>query len=185
MAGLNIAGNLITGYDGSYNLKINNGVVDCLMIDTSNRSTFPYQTGFIAGNNAASEWASFTASIWNIVPCNVTTLNVASCYNTSTYLFTAPTDGMYFFIGCVYFSNGGTSSYIYPCFLVNGGLGTRHPNSNGIYRIRGYAETATDGQAQETYYLYTGDTVGYYCYANATTSQYYRAYNFFAGFKIG
>jgi hypothetical protein len=186
--GLNIAGNIITGYDGSYNLTINNGSVDCLKIDTSDRSVMPANPAFIAGISTGSPgWVDFTASTWNIIPCNTTSINVGSCYNTSSpYLFTAPIAGTYHFIGSLYLTNNSdTTAFIYPVFLVNGSLATRHPNSNNVYRIRGYQETTADGQISETYVLSANDTVGYYCYAFNTNCKYYNAYSYFAGVFIG
>ena len=51
MAGLNIKSTTITGYDTSYNLKINNGSVDCLQVNTTDRTLLPNQTAFIATSN--------------------------------------------------------------------------------------------------------------------------------------
>jgi len=183
MAGLNINSTTITGYDTSYNLKINNGSVDCLQVDTTDRTLLPNQPAFIAGSNNTTNPTNFTANTWNIIPCNVTSLNVGLCYNTSTYKFTAPVTGTYIFIGCLYIQSVDNSYYLYPLFSVNSSSATRHPTTTA-YRVRGRDTSYDDGQIQEVYSLVAGDFVQFLCYT-INVSTYYPQYSYFAGCLIG
>jgi hypothetical protein len=186
MAGLDLGGNLITGSDGTYKFKINNGSVDCLTLDTTERLRYPSQAGFIAGLNGSSDWTAFSATTWNLIPCGVTILNIGNCYNTSTYRFTAPVDGNYIFVASMYlYTTGDTATYMYPMFWVNGSSTYHHSNSNTAYRVRGYVEAVPDGQIQEVYVLTANDFVEYRCYSSSANGKYVPAYSYFAGFQIG
>ncbi len=68
-----------------------------MTIDSSGRVTTPYQPMFSAylGTNMTG------ISAQNLILLNTTEFNVGSCFNTSTYRFTAPVAGYYLFTGVV------------------------------------------------------------------------------------
>lgn len=186
MAGLDLGGNLITGSDGTYKFKINNGSVDCLTLDNTERLRYPSQAGFIAGLNGSSDWTAFPATTWNLIACGVTILNIGNCYNTSTYRFTAPVDGSYIFVASMYlYTAGDVATYMYPMFWVNGSTTYHHPNGNTAYRVRGYTEAVPDAQIQEIYVLTANDFVEFRCYSSSANARSVPAYSYFAGFQIG
>lgn len=67
-----------------------------LTVDSNGRVKYPAQVRFHArGNNNAYVTTA-------TVPFPSATINLGNCYNTSTYKFTAPIDGCYYFYACVY-----------------------------------------------------------------------------------
>lgn len=62
-----------------------------MIIDSSGRVTMPYQPCFQASGNQSATYAS------QVVPFNVSLANNGGHYSTSTYRFTAPVAGYYFF----------------------------------------------------------------------------------------
>lgn len=92
----------------------NSGGTDWLApmrLDSSGRITTPLRPAFSAYSGGD------TVADGNAVPYATTDFNVGSCYNTSTYRFTAPVAGVYCFI----WSNKGTNGQTYYTRLqVNG-----------------------------------------------------------------
>lgn len=82
--------------------------------------TMPTQPSFLAGSGSGDT----TVASGAIIPLDSTGtsgFNVGSCYNTSTYLFTAPIAGKYIFNGIVYFTNsGGNTNTMQVAPFVNG-----------------------------------------------------------------
>ena len=76
--------------------SIGNTGVTGLTIDSSGRVLTPTRPCFLArGNNEAYVTT-------NPVPFPTVEINVGSCYNNSTYKFTAPIAGVYYFYAVVY-----------------------------------------------------------------------------------
>jgi len=69
---------------------------DAITIDTSGRVAMPTKPSFFACNND-NAWKSFGNTNFNTMPFNVTLHNVGGHYDTSTYRFTAPITGSYYF----------------------------------------------------------------------------------------
>jgi hypothetical protein len=68
-------------------------VAERMRIDPSGRVLTPFQPAFSANGNGGT----VTVSAGALLPFNETIFNVGSHYNTSTYLFTAPVTGVYWF----------------------------------------------------------------------------------------
>jgi len=68
---------------------------DRIIIDSSGRVTQPYQPAFFAKKTNGTG-ATITGTL-DAIPFNATDFNIGSCFNTSTYRFTAPVSGTYFF----------------------------------------------------------------------------------------
>lgn len=82
-----------------------------MRIDSSGRITMPYQPAF----SASSSSGTTTISAGALVPFNNELFDRGNNYNPSTYIFTAPIAGYYFFMATFYLQ--GASSL---CFKVNG-----------------------------------------------------------------
>ena len=85
-----------------------------MSIDGSGRIFKPNQPSFLATGNDDSYVTT------SPVPFPTVKYNIGSHYNNSTYIFTAPVAGRYFFHAHVGLVNGGSGNQIYPWFSVNG-----------------------------------------------------------------
>lgn len=81
-----------------------------MRIDSSGRVTMPYQPAFSASSSSAT-----TVAAGALFPFNNELFDRGNNYNPSTYIFTAPVSGYYFFMATFYLQ--GRSSI---CFKVNG-----------------------------------------------------------------
>lgn len=97
------------------NLNFGTAGTERLRIDSSGRVTTPYQPRFFAKCN--------TSSYSTTSPIQFTSVdvNIGSGYNSSTYRFTAPIAGTYYFVSTTYINAGNTASDGgYTRFRVNG-----------------------------------------------------------------
>ena len=188
---LDILGTTITA-DATNPLKINNGLVDCLVAQTSNSYTHirqPSSIYFIAANNLGTGWVDMVDNSWNKLPMQTVQQNTGSGYDTTNSRFIAPLEGYYLFTANSYLNkmDANIGSYGHPMFLVNGSSGLRRPYGNTMFRMRGYGLNSTysmDGSCEELIYLYVGDYVEYYIYSTAVFQVYY-PYLYFSGWYIG
>lgn len=103
---------LLVAYGSSQQIRLQHASTgDALRINANSHITTPYRPAFSAYSGGD------TVADGNAVPYATTDFNVGSCYNTSTYRFTAPVAGIYCFI----WSNKGTNGQTYYTRLqVNG-----------------------------------------------------------------
>lgn len=176
--------------------SINNGIsvttnsISGLNFNASNFAYDAKKPFFVAGKNS-NAWQNFTSANWLIMPLDWELSDNQGNYNTSTYAFTAPITGTYYFDATAYtYKNTATtsSSYLHPIFIVNGSSSARHGSASTLYRIRnrtyydgGYA---ADIQINNIFYLTAGDYVQWYVYASSTL-QWYGLYTQFTGCLIG
>ena len=161
-------------YDGKNNLV--------LQVDGSVGSvTKPSNPAFLAGRTGGNQ--TFTMGTF---PLNVARINVGNCWNTSTYKFTAPVAGIYYFFGQIYY-NSGDGDFRAQIRKTSSGsaiqLCTASCDTNG-------SDEAMTISIMES--LLVGDTVELYsdqnaartCYYNINQDQ-YGAHTYFMGYLIG
>lgn len=145
---------------------------------------------FVATRNEAA-WVNYTSGGWIDLSFNYAIANNGSHYSTSTYAFTAPVTGTYWFSAmCYSYKNTATNndSYTHPIFRVNGSYSARMPSYNTNYRLRNrtyYSSTYVgDTEINQVIFLVAGDYVTAHTYSSSTL-QWYGNESFFCGYLIG
>jgi hypothetical protein len=136
--------------------------------------TTPSNSAFIAYMTATS-----TAST---IPFNATSLNRGSNFNTSTYTFTAPVTGLYWFNLIITYDGSGTNPNInFISLYVNGGRARDFFEGNPAWT------TNTEWHSSITYYLNAGDTAFAYNggAGNIQGGNNPNYYSLFSGYLIG
>lgn len=195
--GIDVAGTLITGgtsiavSDSSSNKlyqQSSSGIVSGPATSAGGALTPLFNVGY--GGNGTG-WIDF-GSGWYKGAFSYTGgngyYNVGSCYNTSTYRFTAPWTGMYLFrqLMALYYNNTAYSLYTHPIIGVNGSVGGIR-RAGTPYRIRAYGSYASygsDTDGCELLYLTAGDYAEAYYYVGTNMSG-YGPYGSFTGTYLG
>lgn len=147
-------------------------------------------TPLFTASGSAGAWESPAASAtWYTILFPVTYVNVGSCFNTTTGIFTAPVSGTYIFTfsAYVHFQLTATNDYIHPAFLCNGSWGARGGGGGANYRLRGHGYTAyyDDLEMSQIYRLQTSDTMRVYVYCKYIGDAIYSNYKLFTGTFLG
>lgn len=184
-------GSRIEGGSGAFRIRNSSGA-NVFEQGVANYSGTPfgyYTSGnipmFVAGRASDPGWISVADGAFRKVNdyCTDVSINVGSCYNTSTTRFTAPISGAYYLMFSAYAYAG---NYYHPSFGVNGSTSTRH-GSETKYRIRGHGYVAnyqTDSQIEEVVWLQAGDYVEVFWYPSGT-AYHYPNESLFAGVYLG
>ena len=148
--------NIVNMTETAYGITFGTNGSERMRIDSSGRVTKPYQPAFRAT-------AGTTTTVGNYVKYDTIVFNIGGHYNTSTYTFTAPIVGLYFF-EAHFLSNRttGTGDTGYD-FYVNGAAVKR------VYDGKGGSENL-HAEARGTFLvqLSANDTVKVYCYASVS-----------------
>ena len=158
---------------GSFTIN-DTGANNRMLIDTSGRVTKPYQPSFIA-TRASNHVIGTTDAV---IPIDSEDLDVGNNYNTSTYSYTAPIAGNYFFAFQSTINSINTGTYN-ACYLRKNGSGTG-------YRFRtltGSGWTGINGSC--IIYLAANDYVNMYGYVQSGSMTLQGAEVHFMGYLIG
>lgn len=104
-----------TDQSNAWTLRDETAGANRLFVDTSGRVIKPFQPSFVAKFSGTAKDGSTISP----VQFNTTSLNVGSCFNTSTYKFTAPVAGIYSFTAMPCYKE--TSNDFSWGFSINGG----------------------------------------------------------------
>jgi hypothetical protein len=179
-----IAGQM--GYNtttNAFDAYVNGAWVSLTATPTAPYNLAPSNPAFTAQINGNSD---ATYSTGSNIPFNITGYNRGSNYSTSTYAFTAPVAGVYFFSTALYLSSssGFTSNYQYG-FVKNGSFITfGGPDAVGV--VNG-SPNANGGTLELTctwiVNLAVGDTVA--VQPRSTSLRVYQGHCYFTGCLIG
>lgn len=153
-----------------------------LRVDENGYVTKPNHPSFLAGRSEGN----YTATIGTF-PFNVARINVGNHYSTSTYKFTAPVAGVYYFYAQVYYNNGNG----------NYRVGFRkEPSGGSAFMLNTAAHSMVGNDNSQTLSiiesLSVGDTVRLFSDQNSSIQCYYGmnnatygAHTYFMGYLIG
>ncbi len=145
-------------------------------LDSGGRLTIPNQPCF----HATGTTGGVTYSSGFTCPFNTTYFNNGGHYNTSTYRFTAPVSGRYFFYASYLTYPNNDPGFVTMMFGVNGSTGY----SNGFTRRQNSAQN--DKNVSTILNLNAGDYVTAYVEPNGTISYYDSGgHGHFFGYLIG
>ena len=187
---LKIKGSVIRVLSDQINLSNNANTIDGLTIDSSGRVKKPKQPAFMAGfsNNDYHTAGTTNGTAYNFQPYTDENsgrgYDIGNDYNNSTFRFTAPIPGRYFFSG-QFFTNYSSNYARHTIFFKKNGT---------IYQVynQGAWEVTTSVRYSHIFNLTTNDYIEMAVASedsNATSNtwQYYRAtqYTYFQGYFLG
>ena len=158
------------------------GVTKRMEIDANGYVTKPKHPSFLAGRTGGNQ--TFTVGTF---PLNETRINVGNHYDTSTYKFTAPVAGVYYFHAQVYYNNGSGAYRVGFRKTPNGG-------SAFMLNTASHEVVGNDDQQSTSIIesMAVGDTVELFCDSNVSIQCYYNindttygAHTYFMGYLIG
>tara|TARA_X000001382_G_C3048940_1_gene140410 strand:- start:19 stop:528 length:510 start_codon:yes stop_codon:yes gene_type:complete len=150
-------------------------------IDSSGRILTPARPAFRAYDASGADHIELTHNQVNTLPFDTTDFNIGSHYNTSTYRFTAPITGLYYFYLQAYQAKEGAVRYIYI-----------RKNGSTVALSQGASDTNNDvtNVCSVMLQLTSSDYVTPHIYHSADTAfSFYSSssgtYSFFMGYLIG
>lgn len=162
----------MAGIVGLTEIQHQNGT-SAMTVDTSGRVNLPQLVAFTAYANSNS---SVNVSVGSKVPYDVTIINKGNGYNTSTYVFTAPVAGVYWFsysVWCNQSSTGRTG------FYKNG---VAYGRSDYPIGTRNHGSAQDNDSASSAIELAANDTVDIRAYGSSVDVF---GTNYFSGYLIG
>jgi len=168
--------NANNGINAATTLSLQTGGVSRLSIDSSGRVTTPNNPAFSVYVGGAAQNTALPSG--STMPYNTTTINIGSCFNTSTYRFTAPVAGTYLL--STYDIGAATSTSRF--FLFRNGVDLEANNT--VHQLR--APNGANYSSATSFWLVSA-SVGDYFYVtvNEGTSYASNEYAWFSGFLVG
>ena len=162
----------MAGIVGLTEIQHTNGT-SAMTVDSTGRVNLPQLVAFTAYVNNNS---SANVSVGSKVPYDVAIINKGNGYNTSTYVFTAPVAGVYWFsysVWCAQSSTGRTG------FYKNG---VAYGRSDYPIGTRNQASASDNDSASSAIELAANDTVDIRAYSSSVDVF---GTNYFSGYLIG
>jgi hypothetical protein len=157
--------------------------VQALLVNSGGQVSTPLNPAFTAQVNGSSDATYNTGAN---IPFSVTGYNNGSNYNTSTYQFTAPVAGVYFFTASLYLTNSSGFTGVYQFGFVKNGSFITFGGTDAVGVTNGSPNT-NGGTVQKTVTwninLAVGDTVA--VQPRATSLRVYQGHCYFTGCLIG
>jgi hypothetical protein len=164
------------GINAATTLSLQTGGVNRMSIDSGGRVTTPNNPAFSAYVGGAAQNTALPSG--STVPYNTATINIGSCYNTSTYRFTAPVAGTYLL--SVYDIGATTSTSRF--FLFRNGVDLEANNT--VHQLR--APNGANYSSALSFWLVTAAVNDFfYVTVNEGTSYATNEYAWFSGFLVG
>jgi hypothetical protein len=171
------------------NIKHTNGT-SAMTIDSTGRILTPTRPAFRAYNNSSGAWTTVTHAQHQIVAYNAEKYDIGSNYDTSTYRFTCPLDGVYFFSARVYMHADGGNQRLTIA------TGTTNPaTAEGTFLAQAYKSDNVSARSGTLYVQASAELtattqVGVYIWHGSDTNNSYYSenntlYSHFEGHLIG
>jgi hypothetical protein len=171
---LGLASGVTTGV-----MKFYTNDVTRMTIDASGRVRQPFQPAFQIKGSSGSVAVASNA----VLPFNTALTNVGSHFNTSTYTFTVPVAGVYFFaISLRWENNNGSAAYWRPDFYINGATSPTYTGAIQAIAANTYAYAAQSFVVS----LNAGDTCKWhYNTSGSATNNFNLDESIFSGYLLG